>query len=85
MPLKYEQTFRVRGSGQFPHDMLRYDHCFPAHESESPLLKLDDAGEYREVEMKRYIETAKELPTVGRWRSFCWEVIESSVSVRRLP
>lgn len=81
--MKYIQTFRVRGGGQFPFDMLRYDQCFPSAETESPLLGLRN-GEYRQVELQRYTETAKDYPTVGRWLSFGWQIIESSITVRKL-
>lgn len=84
MAMKYLQKFRVEGSGQFPYDMLRYDGCFPAHESESPLLGREQTGEFRQVELHRYIELARTLPTFGRWNSFGWRVIESSIENQKL-
>jgi hypothetical protein len=61
--------FDVVGSGYFPYDMLRYDRCWPAKESEAPKLngrmKVNDR-----IEMTGYSE-----PTVGRWQSFGWTVI----------
>jgi hypothetical protein len=84
MAMKYRQIFRVEGSGRFPYDMLRYDCCFPRHESESPLLNPDDGGKFRQVELMRFVEFARQVPTSGRWESFCWRVIDSSISTEKL-
>jgi hypothetical protein len=76
----YTQTFTVRGAGQFPYDMLRYDQCFPADEGQSSLLSdnpLTSPDEFfrvpRTVKMKRIVDSSKRLPTVDRWKSFGWE------------
>lgn len=82
--MKYEQFFRVRGSGQFPYDMLRYDHCFPCEEDQSSLLSRDDAGELREVDLMRYVATRDDFPTIGRWQSFCWDVIAATIRTERI-
>jgi hypothetical protein len=76
----------VQGSGEFPHDMLRYDHCWPESESQTPLLSSDPRlypeshyRERRQILIERFIESAKERPASGRWRSFGWEVLEDTV------
>ena len=43
----YETKFSVKGNGEFPHDMLRFDECFPVSSSdaagiESPYLERND-------------------------------------------
>jgi len=80
--MRFVQTFKVRGSSSFPFDMLRYDACFPATETASYEM-VGDEDKVREVELKRYIETKTDMPTVGRWESFCWAVIDSSIRTER--
>lgn len=56
--------FTVRGTGQFPFDMLRYDQCWPTDNTHAL------AGtEPREVRM-----LGVNQPTVDRWISFGWMV-----------
>lgn len=81
---KYRQRFTVSGSGQFPFDMLRYDQCFPEHETQSRLLGPDYAGEPRTVEMMRFVESKNDIPTIGRWRSFCWDVVQLSITTEKI-
>jgi hypothetical protein len=87
MALKFVQTFQVRGSGRFPIDMLRYDHCFPAAEEESPKIAAAVYGSPKpwEVRLKRYIELSAQRPTGDRWRSFSAEVVEESIETKKLP
>lgn len=59
----------VKGSGQFPFDMLRYDACIPAKETDS--YKLAEDGK-RFVVLKTLHYNA---PTIDRWRSFGWRAI----------
>ena len=68
----YITTFRVRGKGPFPLDMLRYDQCWP----HTP-LDVENMNETHE----RDIVIAKAHPyrtggnlTVERWNSFGWAV-----------
>lgn len=71
------KRFIVEGSGVFPYDMLRYDACWPETESQdSYKLCRDAAGEFRRVALLTDSESA---PTVGRWRSFTWRVVETEV------
>lgn len=62
--------YEVTGRGQFPFDMLRYDRCWPTHESEAGKL----ADHYGTVRGTFQI-TGYSEPTVGRWQSFGWTVI----------
>lgn len=68
--------YYVSGTGMFPFDMLRFDHCWPASGNDAALL--DDATEYhrsghrsklRSIKMRSYRE-----PTIDRWVSFTWSV-----------
>ena len=69
----YVFNFAVRGSGQFPYDMLRYDHAWPAWEEESGYLAQDWAADAREVCL-RMASSHDKGPNVDRWRSFGWAV-----------
>lgn len=65
----------VEGSGQFPFDMLRYDHCWPINEGQdSPELAKDWGAERRQVAL-RMASPNDHGPTIGRWDSFGWRVI----------
>lgn len=55
----------VQGQGEFPFDMLRYDQCFPANESESYKLR---GREFRSIKL---IQRAKaHNPGKERWAFF---------------
>jgi hypothetical protein len=87
----YRQTFTVRGCGDFPFDMLRYDRCYPASELESDGLdnnRVTHCHEHfnkpREVKLARWVELKTgAIPTTDRWRSFGWTVVENSVKTER--
>lgn len=85
--MTYRQTFTVRGTGTFPYDMLRYDHCWPEKEAESDRLDsnkmLHDDNYFstpRDVSLVRYVDSKHDFPTSGRWHSFGWQVVEETVS-----
>lgn len=64
--------FTVVGSGEFPFDMLRYDHAWPASESQARLMSSSihvPAGP-RRIEMRGLTG-----PTPARWASFGWKVV----------
>lgn len=69
-------TYTVRGSGQFPLDMLRYDQSFPRTVDDAAAIL---SSGIREVTLKCYTQgsrrRAKTCVTVPRWLSFGWEVI----------
>ena len=75
------KTFTVEGTYPFPVDMLRYDQCWPSRESEDSvqlseammLRKTSDPNRKRRV---RLTTNAINRPTVGRWESFGWKVVE---------
>lgn len=84
--MRYRQTFAVEGTGDFPYDMLRYDQCWPCLETETPLMDsnkmLHDDDWFRKprrVSMARDVEQKGDVPSVGRWRSFNWHVVEESI------
>lgn len=65
--------FTVEGAGQFPFDMLRYDHCWPLSEGyDSGRLACDHGAELRRVVLATDNPSA---PTIGRWESFTWQVV----------
>lgn len=71
-------VFRVRGFGQFPFDMLRYDSCHPHTQMDVARMMGDDEGKrsgQREVTLCSYQEGNRWQPSVARWQSFLWEVL----------
>ena len=61
-------TFVVEGSGAFPMDMLRYDHCCPYQQEDVHWISGGPGN--RSVKLVSYVGT----PTPERWRSFGWSV-----------
>lgn len=65
--------FSVQGSGAFPMDMLRYDLCWPATETDANMLGTVGAfGTNRTISLK-----GLKPPTSNRWASFSWRVVPS--------
>ena len=83
----YKQIIAVEGSINFPIDMLRYDSCWPASESDSaeisktfhrfPLPK----EELVTIKLKRYTFSKNDLPEKDRWASFLWNVIDTQTEL----
>lgn len=73
--------FTVRGSGEFPHDMLRYDACWPRCEIDSHKMNYAATceGALREVELLTNHEGKLWRPTEGRWESHGWVVVVGSL------
>lgn len=63
-------TFDVTGTGSFPVDMLRYDHCWPAQSEDGILLDASHVKAPRSIRMRGLTG-----PTPARWRSFGWKVV----------
>lgn len=65
----FESTFTVTGRGEFPHDMLRYDSCWP--------YSISDAARMAGTERRTIKLQTGQLnsPTVARWDSFGWKVL----------
>lgn len=71
--LKKEFAIAV-GNGEFPFDMLRYDHCFPASESDSGEMGRNHYQHDRAVIVAKYRQQPGRW-TVDRWQSFGWALI----------
>lgn len=79
--------FTVEGSGDFPFDMLRYDHCWPEHESpDSYNVSLTYANctdrnddTYPGKRRVTLLTESPNAPTEARWKSFSWSVVPGSV------
>lgn len=68
----------VRGNGNFPFDMLRYDNAAPASsEDASSIANIDEAFVYRDVKLNRFSYEGDKA-TEGRWRSFGWVVVSDT-------
>jgi hypothetical protein len=69
--------FEVFGKGDFPFDMLRYDLCWPASETDSLHIPLAPTPQARQ-ETRSFNLRGLKLPTVARWASYGWTVVEAS-------
>jgi hypothetical protein len=74
----YLHKFRVRGVGQFPLDMLRYDRCFPDTGDDAAGLH-SDCRIRREITLIAANREPYWKPTEGRWSSFLWSVVKEKV------
>lgn len=73
-----QYQFQVEGAGQFPFDMLRYDSCYPATESDAAALE-HRRTERRKVTLLANVPNLTDVPSSGRWRSFMWTVVKDSL------
>ena len=69
--------FEVTGSGMFPHDMLRYDQCFPLHQGDYRALQ--EPLEETSILVLGHWGPSSWTPTNDRWRSFHWAVTHHEV------
>lgn len=88
--MPYVMTFRVKGSGQFPMDMLRYSNCKPKTECDAESVKAlpADWPGPREIELVRIAPNIGAVRFVAeeRWKAFGWEVLRSAKPFHtRLP
>ncbi len=67
-------TYTVFGVGPFPTDMLRYDSCYPANESDAARMSEYMKGFERLKEGRTIKMRSHYPPTIGRWNSFGWKV-----------
>ena len=68
-----EQHIVVEGAGEFPFDMLRYDCCYPATETDSRLMR---GGSQEATRTLRLImRSGNGHPTPARWLSYGWTVL----------
>jgi hypothetical protein len=76
MPKIKRWEFKVEGNGEFPFDMLRYDHCWPK-QSDPDVINLAPHGRSTMYKTKRQVTlTAYNEPTAKRWESFGWPIID---------
>lgn len=73
----YVTEFKVRGSGTFPADMLRYDRAFPWGREDVDQLWSDRGEETRTVRLGvHHSNKFHDGITNDRWASFGWDVID---------
>jgi hypothetical protein len=71
----YAIKFVVKGAGRFPTDMLRYDRCCPATETDSSCItEHSSRAQPRRVNLVRFSQAGKSGPCMRRWESFGWKV-----------
>ena len=63
--------YEVQGSGVLPLDMLRYDGAWPANSEAVDSMRPPSAMERRTIRLASY-----RRPTVDRWKSFGWVVVD---------
>lgn len=75
-------TFTVKGSGEFPKDMLRYDCCRAATPEDQAKIDWtyddpvpDGTGGLYLREVTLVTDRSDFAPTGARWRSFTWKVV----------
>ena len=75
----YRTDFTVRGSGEFPIDMLRYDQCCPRDTSDVDAIDGPDSGlEARNVALTVYHAQKKHNGLhPRRWERFHWKIVEA--------
>jgi hypothetical protein len=64
----------VTGSGVFPFDMMRYDHCWPATGEDAAKLEWERMGSERSRKLRSIKMHSYNEPTIDRWSSFTWSV-----------
>ncbi len=75
--------FTVKGSFNFPTDMLRHDACWPVGATDSSRMEFSAESrspEGYEIELAHWAPNSNWQPTVGRWASFGWYVVTGSVT-----
>lgn len=73
----HKTLYAVEGAGRFPFDMLRYDASYPLHEAHTGASGM--GGDYdapRRVVVLVHEGYREWRPTVARWESFGWRVVE---------
>lgn len=77
-------SFIVEGTGMFPHDMLRYDRCWPASSNDAANLAWDEGEmplERRQIELEfQHMNHFDQRPTAARWLRFGWRVVAHAVA-----
>lgn len=81
--IEYRKTFIiVRGHGDFPFDMLRYDNACPATSADvscmlDPERRNTPFLTTRDVKLERFSLDGGKAEH-ARWKSFGWEVVDDS-------
>lgn len=71
------KQFKVRGVGCFPLDMLRYDACWPATGADASAMYFYPGDPANGDDYSVTLSTdCVHAPTIDRWASFGWTVID---------
>lgn len=90
--MKHTTRFVVKGTLQFPVDMLRTDQCFPATSDDVNAMMDNISAPYVDFSENQpdwtstiglvHVDVRKGWkPTAQRWESFGWEVVEVLPSI----
>lgn len=73
----YRRTVTVCGSTTFPVDMLRYDRCVPATETDAAIIErtIVHADVTAMIVLNMYSVKPRMWPTDGRWLTFGWRIV----------
>lgn len=93
-------TYTVEGTGEFPRDMLRYDDSQPLTPADAEIVEAEycngpengdsilfDGTKLRRLRV-RLVTTNQRIanrPTLERWESFCWRVVEFPTRITTTP
>jgi hypothetical protein len=72
----YRSRIIVEGRLRFPYDMLCYDTCVPATERDANEIARTGYSAPVRISLTRFAPAPKTPPSVGRWASFGWRVVE---------
>lgn len=73
----YVIRLTVRGAGQFPVDMLRYDRSCPDNQTDSSAITNED-GPVREVHLVQFSRNkCIAQVSIDRWKSFGWVILRA--------
>ncbi len=67
--------FKVRGRGEFPFDMLRYDSCWPETSGDVHEMFYDKNIKEERIKLRDIMFLSNSPPTKARWSSFMWSVV----------
>jgi hypothetical protein len=78
----YRQAATIKGRGEFPVDMLRYDRACPYSETDSYTIRNAIAqgdGHEWTISVVRYVSTKDQKWTIASWQSFGVSIIPGLV------
>jgi hypothetical protein len=76
-------TYRVRGRGDFPLDMLRYDECRGCGQADRRAI--EQCADVAKLPERTITLIGARRPTIERWQSFGWAVVGNQYRTQNGP